>query len=65
MTLLNVPYDPKIKAIIALSYRTYNRVFRVDINHLAVKNFYLLKVINGYLESLYKENDWKHDVAIS
>ena len=29
MTLLNVPYDPKIKTIIALSYRTYNRVFRV------------------------------------
>ena len=30
MTLLNVPYDPKIKTIIALSYRTYNRVFRVS-----------------------------------
>ena len=65
MTLSNVPCDPKIKIIIALSYRTYNRVFRVDIKHLVVKNFYLLKAINGYLESLYKENDWKHDVAIS
>ena len=65
MTLSNVPCDPKIKIIIALSYRTYNRVFRVDIKHLAVKKFYLLKVINEYLESLYIENDWKHDVAIS
>ena len=30
MTVLNVPYDPYIKNIIALSYRTYNRVFRVQ-----------------------------------
>ena len=34
MTLLNVPYDPKIKTIIALSYRTYNRVFRVHASHM-------------------------------
>ena len=36
MTLLNVPYDPKIKTIIALSYRTYNRVFRVHSDYKIV-----------------------------
>ena len=38
MTLLNVPYDPKIKTIIALSYRTYNRIFRVHTKVAKITN---------------------------
>ena len=45
MTLLNVPYDPKIKTIIALSYRTYNRVFRVQENYSV--NMYLPPAYTG------------------
>ena len=43
MTLFNVLYDPKIKSIIALFYRTYDRVFRVHKERLESVNFKKLK----------------------